>query len=172
MSNDRAQPGPAKQERITLTRLFRGTLEDVWELWTTKAGMESWWGPEGFRVEVRKLELRPGGECLYDMIAVAPEMIAFMKSQSAPTTTAARLRYTAVEPLRRLAYVHAADFIPGVAPYDVEHVVDLFPADGGVKLLLTMDRMHDELWTSRAVMGWESELGKLEKLLASRAGAP
>jgi hypothetical protein len=24
--------------------------------------------------------------------------------------------------------------------------------------------MHDEVWTERAVMGWESELGKLAKL--------
>ena len=159
-----------KKDRITLTRQVRGTLAEVWELWTTKEGLESWWGPDGFRVEVRTLDVRPGGTCEYDMIAVAPEMIAFMKTQNAPTTTAARLRYTVVEPHRRLAYQHAADFIPGVAPYDVEVTVDLYPADGGVKLLLTTDRMHDETWTKRAVMGWDSELGKLERLLAGRAG--
>jgi hypothetical protein len=28
--------------------------------------------------------------------------------------------------------------------------------------------MHDEEWTQRAVMGWESELGKLEKTIGER----
>jgi hypothetical protein len=36
-------------------------------------------------------------------------------------------------------------------------------------MILTIDAMHDERWTQLAVMGWESELGKLAKLIASRA---
>ena len=32
-------------------------------------------------------------------------------------------------------------------------------------LKLTLDAMHDEEWTQRAVMGWEQELGKLEETL-------
>ena len=32
--------------------------------------------------------------------------------------------------------------------------------------MLTIDAMHDEQWTKMAVMGWESELGKLAKVLA------
>lgn len=39
----------------------------------------------------------------------------------------------------------------------------------GVRLVVTIDRMHDEVWTQRAVAGWESELGKLEKVLEARA---
>jgi hypothetical protein len=35
-------------------------------------------------------------------------------------------------------------------------------------MVLTLDPMHDETWTQRAVMGWESELGKLAKVLAPR----
>ena len=35
-------------------------------------------------------------------------------------------------------------------------------------MVLTMDAMHDENWTKMAVMGWESELGKLAKLLGER----
>jgi hypothetical protein len=34
-----------------------------------------------------------------------------------------------------------------------------------VRVVLTIDAMHDEHWTKMAVMGWESELGKLAKLL-------
>jgi hypothetical protein len=35
----------------------------------------------------------------------------------------------------------------------------------GVRLVLTLDAMHDEQWTRLAVMGWESELGKLARVL-------
>ena len=36
-------------------------------------------------------------------------------------------------------------------------------------MVLTLDAMHDESWTQRAVMGWESELGKLAVALEGRA---
>jgi hypothetical protein len=51
----------------------------LWDLWTTKKGFESWWGPEGFHVEVRTLEARVGGALHYEMIADAPEQIEAMK---------------------------------------------------------------------------------------------
>lgn len=35
-------------------------------------------------------------------------------------------------------------------------------------MTLTIDVMHNDEWTERAVAGWESELGKLEALLHSR----
>ncbi len=59
---------PAKRQ-ITLERTFEATVDEIWELWTTKEGLESWWGPEGFSVKVHKLDLRPGGERLYAMSA-------------------------------------------------------------------------------------------------------
>ncbi len=59
---------PARR-RITLERTYQASLEEVWEMWTTPEGIESWWGPDGFAVEVRKLDLRPGGELLYAMTA-------------------------------------------------------------------------------------------------------
>ena len=51
-----------KTRRLTLERTYRAPLEKVWELWTTKAGIESWWGPDGFTVEVafKKPILLPG----------------------------------------------------------------------------------------------------------------
>jgi uncharacterized protein YndB with AHSA1/START domain len=166
-----ATPTAKGQERIVLTRSYPAALEDVWALWTTPEGIESWWGPEGFAVTVRALDLRPGGELRYVMRAVDPQMIAFMKQQGMPAAQEAWLRYTEVRPMRRLAWSHAADFIPGVAPYEVGTQVDLAPDGANVKVVVTLDRMHDEIWTGRAVMGWEQELGKLGKALDGRAAA-
>ena len=60
------------RKRITLERDYRADIQDVWDMWTTKDGIESWWGPGGFAVTVQKLDLRPGGELHYDMIATDP----------------------------------------------------------------------------------------------------
>jgi uncharacterized protein YndB with AHSA1/START domain len=38
-------------------------------------GIESWWAPDGFAVELEKLELEPGGELVYTMTATAPEQV-------------------------------------------------------------------------------------------------
>ena len=50
------------------------------------------------------------------MTATAPAQIEFITKAGLPLTTEARLTYTEVVPQRRLAYVHVADFIPGVKP--------------------------------------------------------
>ncbi|MEZ5935197.1 MAG: hypothetical protein R3F54_25375 [Alphaproteobacteria bacterium] len=63
---------------MIIERTYRARLEERWALRTTTEGIESWWGPEGFRVEVRTLEAREGGVLGYDMIADAPEAIAAM----------------------------------------------------------------------------------------------
>lgn len=154
------------KDRIVIQRSYQATLQDVWDLWTTKEGIESWWGPEGFRVEVRKLDLRPSGELHYAMIAESPEMVLFMQQAKMPVAQDCRLRYTQIVPQRRLSYVHLADFIPGVEPYDVTHDVALEAIGGRVELTLTFERMHDETWTQRAAQGWEQELGKLGRVLS------
>jgi uncharacterized protein YndB with AHSA1/START domain len=135
--------------------------------WTTKKGIESWWGPGGFKVKVRSLDLRPGGEMHYTMIATGAQQIEFMKKAGMPTTQGVQIRYVEIEPKQRLVYLNLADFIPGVAPYEVETRVELFPIAKGVRMLLTLEPMHNDEWTQRAVMGWEGKLGKLAAALAA-----
>ena len=153
---------------ITIERTYDGSIDDVWDLWTTKGGLEAWWGPEGFRVEVRKLELRPGGALDYAMIASAPPQIEFMKKAGMPLSHEAHVKYTEVVPKKLLVYDHVVDFVPGIEPYVTATRVELFATATGVRLVLNIDPMHDETWTARATMGWESELGKLAGALASR----
>ena len=58
MSEKRATAPEASKRRITMERTYdAASLDDVWDLWTTKDGIESWWGPEGFTVKVRTLDL-------------------------------------------------------------------------------------------------------------------
>ena len=151
---------------VTLERTFQASLKDVWALLTTKAGFESWWGPEGFRTEVERFELRPGGQLRYTMTATGPDQIAYMNNAGMPLAIAAKATITAVDPPRRLAYTHLADFIPGVEPYEISETVELEATGDGVHLTVTLDAMHDDGWTARSVAGWESQLNKLATLLA------
>lgn len=100
--------------RITLERTFEADVED---LWATAEGFESWWGPEGFRTEVRKLEPEVGGETVYVMIAVGLEQVEFLRKAGMPLESEDRLTLTEMVLTRRLAYTHLIDFLPGVAPY-------------------------------------------------------
>jgi uncharacterized protein YndB with AHSA1/START domain len=154
---------------VKIERTFKATPEEVWELWTTAEGIESWWGPDGFYVKVRKLELRPGGALLYAMIAGAPDKIAFMDEAGMPRSVETRAFFTEVTPPRRLAFTHVVDFVPGVEPYELATVVELAARGEETHLVLTLEVMHDEEWTQRAVSGWENELGKLANALAANA---
>lgn len=160
---------PAGARRTTqLERLYDATVADVWELWTTKDGIESWWGPDGFRVEVRKLDLKPGGELLYAMIAVDGPQKEFMKQHGMPLVTETKIVFREIVPQKRLHYTNLVDFVPDVAAYDVDTLVELVPVGKQVKLVLTLDAMHDVEWTNRAIAGWEMELSKLTRALAKR----
>jgi uncharacterized protein YndB with AHSA1/START domain len=158
------QTQPARR-RVSIERTFDAAVQDAWELWTTKEGIESWWGPEGFAVKVRRLDVRLGGELLYAMTATAPDQIEFLKKAGMPLTTESVVTYTEVVPLKRLSFKQMADFIPNVKPYEVATSVEFETTSQGVRMVLTLDAMHDEQWTKMAVMGWEQELGKLGRLL-------
>ncbi len=160
-----AQPDRPSQP-LVLERTYSAALEDVWALWTTRAGIESWWGPEGFMVEVASLNLQVGGALEYVMTATGHSQIEFMQRAGLPLATKAKLTFTAIEPGRRLAYVTLADFVPGVAPYEIATQVEVFVEAQGVRMTVSVDRMHDETWTERAIAGWLSQLSKLPLALS------
>src|SRR4051794_22180538 len=99
--------------KVVFERTYRAGVEELWELWTTKKGFESWWGPEGFRVEVHTLEARVGGTLYYDMIADAPEQIDAMKRMGHVTSHETRGRFAEIRLHERLAITHVIDFLPG-----------------------------------------------------------
>jgi uncharacterized protein YndB with AHSA1/START domain len=151
--------------RFTLERTFQASLEDVWDLWTTKEGIESWWGPEGFTTKVRKLDVRQGGAFEYAMTATDPAQVEGMKAAGLPLTSVARATYTEVTPRRRLAYTTVADFVPGVAPYDVATLVEMHAGPRDVRMVVTQDAMHDAHWTRMAKMGLTQQIDKLARAL-------
>ncbi|MDB5438087.1 MAG: activator of Hsp90 ATPase 1 family protein, partial [Caulobacteraceae bacterium] len=107
-----------------------------------------------------------GGDLDYVMTAIAPETVGFMERAGMPLSTPCKVTYTEVSPMGRLAYKTLTDFVPGVEPYDVATVVEFKAVAGGeVRLTITFDAMHDEVWTERARAGHESQMRKLDGLL-------
>lgn len=124
-------------------------------------------------MSVTSLDLRPGGQLIYVMTATAPDQVAFMKRAGMPLSTECRVTYTEVTPASRLAYETRTDFVPDVHPYDVATLIELRTTADGVKLTVSFDAMHDDVWTARARAGHESQLRKLDALLATKGtGAP
>ena len=154
--------------KLTLERTFRASPQEVWDLWTARDGMEAWMGPEGFKVTVEELDLRPGGKLVYAMTAVGPDQVEYMAKAGMPLVSVQRVRFVEVDPPRRLVHRDVADFIPGVKAYEVETMLELNEVEGGTHILLTFDAMHDERWTEMARLGREGELRKFEELLAAR----
>jgi uncharacterized protein YndB with AHSA1/START domain len=42
MTSDPKRPGTTGAPRITVERTYNAPLEGIWDLWTTKKGLESW----------------------------------------------------------------------------------------------------------------------------------
>jgi len=156
---------PATTKTFTVERMLKASPEKVWQMWTTREGLERWWGPEGFSVQVHHIDVRVGGHFDLTMKTEVPEIVAMLAKGGMGASQRLRGDYTVVEPNRRLAYANLVDFVPGIAPYKATTSVELTVVSGGTRLAVTNDVMHDAMWTERARMGWEQEIGKLERAL-------
>jgi uncharacterized protein YndB with AHSA1/START domain len=158
--------------KIIIERTYRASIEDVWDLWTTKQGFESWWGPQGFRADVHALEARVGGELRYDMVADSAEMIAAMKKMGQPASHPTHARFTELEPRERLAVTSMIDFIPGVATYESVIGVDFVAQGDHVRMVVSLDPMHSAEFTKMSEQGFRSQLTKLDARFGSTADDP
>jgi uncharacterized protein YndB with AHSA1/START domain len=131
------QQSNARGQSIVIERTYRASVADIWDLWTTQEGFESWWGPEGFGVEVHVLDARTGGELRYDMVARSPEMIAAMKQMGQPTSHPTSSRFTEVTLHKRLVLKQ-------------------------VRMIVTLDAMHSDEFTQMQKEGFTSQLTKLD----------
>jgi uncharacterized protein YndB with AHSA1/START domain len=143
-------------------------VQELWDLWTTRDGFESWWAPEGCRAHVRTIEAREGGELHYEMIADTPEMIASMEDMGLPVSHLERARFSVFQPMQRLVLRLMIDFVPRIPPYESTLMVDFFPSGEHVRMVVTLLPMHDEPFTAMAKQGLESQLRNLDRVVLSR----
>ncbi len=111
---------------FTIERTFRAPPEKLWEMWTTKAGLEKWFTGPGWKSQVTHVDARVGGGYSITMT-------------DGKQTIRNHGTYTEVTRNRRLAYTWHFDIFlgPGDKPYDVPITVDFQAVPGGTKMTFT-----------------------------------
>ncbi|MBF9036633.1 hypothetical protein HKCCE2091_20550 [Rhodobacterales bacterium HKCCE2091] len=60
--------GTLEDRTMTIARDLDAPVEKVWQAWTDPAILPRWWGPDGFSCDTARIDLRSGGEWVFDMI--------------------------------------------------------------------------------------------------------
>jgi uncharacterized protein YndB with AHSA1/START domain len=58
----------AAERTMLLQRVIAAPRSKVWEAWMNPVTLPQWWGPEGFSCRTDRIDLRAGGEWVFDMI--------------------------------------------------------------------------------------------------------
>jgi uncharacterized protein YndB with AHSA1/START domain len=153
----------AVQAAVVVTRTYKASAQELWSLWTTKDGFESWWGPQGFRSEVSQIDAQLGGLLAYDMIADAPDTIAAMKQMGMPLSHKTKGSFSKYQPHKSLSLTHIVDFVPGQAPYKTLIEVDFYEEGDETRMVVTLHPHVDPNWTKMSLQGFSSQLTKLDE---------
>ena len=84
-------PAPADRT-MTLQRVIDAPVSAVWGVWNDPEALPLWWGPHEFSCGTARIDLRQGGEWVFDMIA--PDGTVFPNHH----------RYTPIDPGARIDY--------------------------------------------------------------------
>jgi uncharacterized protein YndB with AHSA1/START domain len=80
------------ERTMVLRRVIRAPRHLVWGAWMNPETLPRWWGPDGFSCRTKRIDLRTGGEWVFDMIA--PDGTVFPNHH----------RYGEVRPEDRIGY--------------------------------------------------------------------
>lgn len=53
---------------LVISRIIKAPVSLVWGAWMNPETLSKWWGPDGFSCKTKRIDLREGGEWVFDMI--------------------------------------------------------------------------------------------------------
>jgi len=142
---------------MVLQRVIRAPRAVVWNTWINPETLPQWWGPDGFSCQTKRIDLRTGGEWIFDMIA--PDGTVFPNHHL----------YTEIRPEERIRYTllwgeNGPKHADAWASFEAE--------DGATKVTLGMVFSTEaEYQTAKEFGAVElglQTLGKLEHVVNSR----
>jgi hypothetical protein len=80
-----------------------------------------------------------------------------------PTSHATGGRFAEFELVERFTLGHVIDPVSGLTPYESKIEVAFHPSGERVRMVVTLHPHRDAHWTKRSVMGFTSQLNKLDK---------
>lgn len=141
---------------MLLKRVINAPVERVWGAWVNAETLPQWWGPEGFSCTTRRIDLRAGGEWVFDMIA--PDGTVFPNHH----------RYLRIEPQARIDY---ALLWGENGPKHADAWIEFTPSDGGTEVTLGMAMASAKEWAEAKGFGAEAlglqTLGKLARFIGA-----
>ncbi len=146
-------------ERQVIERVWQAPIDQVWELWTSAEGIASWFGPKGFIVEVKEIDLRAGGTFIYTMRATDPDTVAAMEKRGRPASNEIVSTITEIDPPNKFVYDSP------MGPETMTTSVEFSEGPEGVKMVLAISATKAGM-TEGAAMGWKSSLERFAEQLA------
>ena len=145
---------------MVIERVIDAPVAAVWAAWTDPESLQSWWGPDGFSCRTRRIDLRAGGDWVFDMIG--PDGTVYPNHH----------RYTTMEPETRLGYtlLWGED-----GPKHADAWASFVEEGGRTRVTLAMTFVTAE--ECRTARGFGAEelgqqtLGKLAAKVAEKAGS-
>jgi uncharacterized protein YndB with AHSA1/START domain len=147
----------AAERTMVLQRVIRAPRSIVWGAWMNPETLPQWWGPDGFSCRTKRIDLRTGGEWVFDMIA--PDGTVFPNHHI----------YNEVRPEERIGYM----LLWGEnGPKHADAWVSFEDQDGATKITLgmvfsTAAEFQEAKGFGAVELGLQT-LGKLERFVRSR----
>ena len=66
-----------------------------------------------------------------------------------------------------VSYQSLVDFVPAREPYEFATDVDLQPVSDGTRVVMSVEPLHDQVWTQRLLEGRANELDNLARVLGA-----
>jgi uncharacterized protein YndB with AHSA1/START domain len=63
-----ANLGGVAERTMIIERVIKAPVAKVWGAWMNAESLPKWWGPDGFSCRTSRIDLRQGGEWVFDMI--------------------------------------------------------------------------------------------------------
>jgi uncharacterized protein YndB with AHSA1/START domain len=161
-------PRPATT-RFVLDQTLAAPVDAVWALWTTREGLERWWGSEQFVTSVRGLDPRVEGkieiELRYRPAVEDPRRIAEFEAAGVPTSIVQRGAFIDVVPGASLAFVLWIDAGPQARSTQITMRVELSGYHGRTRLRLSAEGPSSAHWTALAEANLRGQLARLAAAL-------
>jgi uncharacterized protein YndB with AHSA1/START domain len=147
----------AAERTMVLQRVIQAPRSIVWGAWMNPETLPQWWGPEGFSCRTKRIDLRRGGEWVFDMIA--PDGTVYPNHHL----------YSEVRPEERIGYtLHWGEN----GPKHADAWASFEDQDGATKVTLgmvfsTAAEFQEAKGFGAVELGLQT-LGKLERFVASR----
>jgi len=145
------------ERTMVLQRVIKAPRAIVWSAWMNPETLPQWWGPNGFSCRTQRIDLRAGGEWVFDMIA--PDGTVFPNHHL----------YTEVLPEERIGY---ALLWGENGPKHADAWASFEDQDGATKVTLgmvftTAAEFQEAKGFGAVELGLQT-LGKLEQFIKSR----